>query len=67
MKRIQAEGVNLVIYEPTLKEDTFLGNKVMSDLEQFKQSCDVIIANRFAPDLEDVREKVYTRDLFHKD
>lgn len=67
MQRIQAEGVNLVIYEPTLKEETFLGNKVMSDLELFKQSCDVIIANRFAPDLEDVREKVYTRDLFHKD
>lgn len=67
MKRIQAEGVDLVIYEPTLKEDTFLGNKVISDLAQFKQSCDVIIANRYAPDLEDVREKVYTRDLFHKD
>ena len=67
MKRIRAEGVEVVVYEPTLKEAVFFGNKVISDLNAFKSSCDVIIANRYSKDLEDVMDKVYTRDLFFRD
>lgn len=67
MKRIRAEGVELVVYEPTLKEDYFLGNKVVRDLEEFKSICDVILANRYSQALEDVIDKVYTRDLFYRD
>lgn len=67
MKRIRAEGVELAIYEPTLKEDCFLGNRVMHDLNEFKNACDVILANRNSPELEDVIDKVYTRDLFYRD
>ena len=67
MKRIRAEGVEVVIYEPTLKEDIFFGNRVIHDFEEFKSNCNVIIANRFSPELETVKEKVYTRDLFCRD
>ena len=67
MKRLRAEGVEVIVYEPTMRELTFFGNRVMQDLQEFKSKCDVIIANRIAPELEDVKTKVYTRDLFKRD
>jgi UDPglucose 6-dehydrogenase len=67
MKRIKAIGVEVVVYEPVLKEGEFYRSKVVNDLDRFKQMCDIIIANRISKDIEDVKEKVYTRDLFGKD
>lgn len=67
MKRLRAEGIELLIYEPTLQEKMYFGNRVVNDLTMFKAACDVIMANRGSAELEDVAEKIYTRDIFNRD
>ena len=67
MKRIKAKGIEVLVHEPELRADSYFGSRVVRDLQELKDSCDLIVANRMSPELTDVAEKVYTRDIFGQD
>ena len=67
MKRIKAKGIKVVVYEPTLKDDNFFNSKVIRDLDEFKKMSDVIVVNRITDELADVKDKIYTRDIYGRD
>lgn len=67
MKRVKAKGIEIVVYEPTLKEDEFFHSRVIRDIDDFKKISDIVVANRLSGDLKDIEDKVYTRDLFSRD
>ncbi|MBO0442883.1 nucleotide sugar dehydrogenase [Vagococcus fluvialis] len=67
MKRIKAKGIEVVVYEPTLEDETFFNSAVIKDLSEFKKMCDVVVTNRFEEELTDIVDKVYTRDIFKRD
>ena len=67
MKRIKGKGVEVVVYEPSLEEETFFNSRVIRDFDEFKQMCDVVVANRMSAELDDIGGKVYTRDVFNRD
>lgn len=67
MKRLKAKGVEVVVYEPVLKTATFFNSRVITDLDEFKHSCDVVVANRLNDEINDILDKIYTRDLYSKD
>ena len=67
MSEVRSLGMEVVVYEPTLEDREFQGMRVLDDIGEFKAECDVIMANRMEPSLEDVMEKVYTRDCFFRD
>jgi UDPglucose 6-dehydrogenase len=66
MKRIKAKGVEIVVYEPILETEQFYNSRVISDLEEFKNISDIIVANRISKNLEDVKDKIYSRDIFRE-
>ena len=67
MKRIKAKGIEVVIYEPSMQDKEFFHSRVIKDLEEFKKISDLIVTNRLCDDLEDVQEKIYTRDIYQRD
>ncbi len=67
MKRIKAKGIEVVVYEPNFSGDNFFNSRVIRDLDEFKRMCDIIVSNRFSPALSDVKEKVFTRDIYSRD
>ena len=67
MKRIKAKGIEVVLYEPALKESEFFKSRVINDLEEFKKISDIVVANRITDDIIDIKEKIYTRDIFSRD